>query len=258
MFKDSYIGRSLDLLYSHSFLIRRGILLALALFVAGYLLWDYALKYPVYRSFYGTFKRQSIDISSQETKLKLPRDIPEATITGNDFKVKLSLLNKYSVNARVLNVSYHDFWGMYTRGSRGLPVLDEVAPFDLAISFGKAGKEYFDSIETTTDYRFLEAHIQPGKVKKNAFNTDEIQNLYIIPATNRIKKGLATLQKGDLVSLEGYMVTLQSETGEIKPKLPGMENIINKVKIMSPGKNENKEGQFLYLIRLATKNHLFE
>jgi len=114
----------------------------------------------------------------------------------------LEALAGFEVTARVLSVKEYG-------GKEGV-----LSPLDLALGWGKMSDDEVLSALTIRQsgrwytYRWSDAPpIPPGEIIRSS------ANMHMIPATPEVAEALADVEKGDLVTLKGSLVSIQGPEG---------------------------------------------
>lgn len=120
-----------------------------------------------------------------------------------DKKITFIPKKAYAVTARIgILERYEGWWEDFYHGhDESRKIYNAFAPIDIAFVHGEgAYHEKFDSC-FGHEYRLLWSC--------HEINRDYFNNYHMIPATNKIKKGLETLIKGDIVYIKGRLVDVK-------------------------------------------------
>lgn len=180
----------------HGASLLRALKICFIAFLILWFVWDLALKRPVYQKLYGTPDKTPQTISAVETYINLTdQPIQKATIEGYSLNIKL--LKGYAVTGIVGYVDrYTNPLGRFYRnhGAGANLIYDKVAKQDLTIVWGKSAK-----LDCGIDHAY-----RMSSTKSAACN--DLTNIHTIAATPRIQRALEILKKGDIVTLEGYLI----------------------------------------------------
>jgi len=121
------------------------------------------------------------------------------------FKIKsytIFTLASFQVDARVLGIKAY-------QGDDGA----ELSPVDLALGWGPmSDQKVLANVSISQNDRFYYWEASPHDVGKGDI-VQNSTNAHIIPATAEIKKFVATLRSGELVSLKGRLVSVYGPDG---------------------------------------------
>jgi len=131
----------------------------------------------------------------------------ETTVRISSTNVKLTYVAKYSISGRAVVVKH------YRGGTR-----NDLAPVDVALAWDiLADKKVDEKIEWgTPQSRFYSYYVTDGQWLNSIGGLDKIAhnsaNCHLIPADNNIKKLIKSIEEGDYVKIEGYLVNVYWET----------------------------------------------
>ncbi|NPA72833.1 MAG: hypothetical protein GXO35_08405 [Gammaproteobacteria bacterium] len=115
---------------------------------------------------------------------------------------KISPKANFSVNARVLSAEHYYFDSH-----------SDLSPIDLVLGWGRMSDETVtNQIEFSQGNRSYSWETESLPIPKLEIEEGSA-NVHIVPATNEIEKQLSTVQIGQIVSLEGWLVDIKSLRG---------------------------------------------
>lgn len=249
---------NIDYVRSHHFLLIQAIELAGGVIVVSLLLWFFIIRDPFIRWVYGSsgFSPEEVSMEMKRVDLEKNTSLQSSVIRGLNIDIRMTFKQKINVNAAVLNIQKYGFWGTYARGSRGNALYDKIAPYDVALAFGNAGKEQnFNALAFKSDYRYFEARVN-GRWE-GLFNGDEFGNYMIIPSGKNIEAGLSLLKVGDIAEFEGYITELENDSS-IKEASNMKATNQGKVEIKNGGTVIRKEAEIIYLTKLSFNGRVFQ
>lgn len=111
---------------------------------------------------------------------------------------------RYRVAARVLSRErYYMGWG------------GDVAPLDLALGWGEMSDPAVDEvIDWGQGFRWYTWSLEKGSSFTNADVAPQSANVHLVPASQNLKRALLSLDAGDIVQLEGFLVNIRGPEGQ--------------------------------------------
>ncbi len=142
----------------------------------------------------------------QETYEDYKDPHPNQIITVNGHKIKKTFVKIYRATGYVAWVDQNDAliksWYLAAGNTKVEGLYDSVAPIDLSLVFGKtAEKENVKKIKFSHSENFLSAEIPHGVY----YDDKDVTNIHVIPASRTIKKALKNINRGEIVSIVGYL-----------------------------------------------------
>lgn len=136
------------------------------------------------------------ELKAQKKKItKGTKEVQDIIIQLEDGTLVIRPRAEYRLTARVLSKE------RYYMGWAG-----EIAPYDLALSWGDLAKKDYDTVDISQRGRWY--YFKPES--DSPYSIDEIYvnsaNNHIIPGSKNLRKLIAQLDKYDVVHLEGYLV----------------------------------------------------
>ncbi|MFW6303506.1 MAG: hypothetical protein ACOC2L_02700 [Candidatus Sumerlaeota bacterium] len=114
----------------------------------------------------------------------------------------ITRLAKFQINAKVLSRKKY-------RWDRGA----SVSPIDLALGWGPMSDEkVLEAIDISQSGRWYHWRTDAFPIPRRQIETNSA-NMHMIPANDQIRKRLGKVRKGQLVSIEGYLVQLKGNDG---------------------------------------------
>lgn len=171
---------------------------------------------PVNQSLFGK-KTNSQPAILQETYTDYKDPHPNQILTVNGYKIQKTFVKIYRATGHVLWVDQNDAliksWYLASGSTKAEGLYDNVAPIDLSLAFGKtAEKGNIEKIDFDHSENFLHASYDPSD--NVYYDNDDVTNIHVIPASRTIKSVLKNLNRGDIVSIVGYLTDWRG-TGEL-------------------------------------------
>lgn len=141
--------------------------------------------------------------------LQNPQDIQ---IKSSKITFVLSPKVKYAVTGKVAYVErYSGWWEKFAHGhDKSHTLYNYFSPMDLTLVYGSlANKEKYQYIKFSHEYRAAKMTYSREKISFSEL-IDYLNNYHIIPANNRIKRGLDTIITDDTIYIEGYLVNVRA------------------------------------------------
>lgn len=161
---------------------------------------------PINQHFYGK-KINHEPILLQETYTPYKDPHPDQILKINGYNIKKTFVSIYRATGRVVWVDQNDAliksWYLSAGNEEVEGLYDTVAPIDLSLVFGKtAEKENLKKITFSHSENFLSAEWRDYNVY---YDPKEMTNIHVIPASPSIKKVLKSINRGDIISIVGYL-----------------------------------------------------
>ena len=125
----------------------------------------------------------------------------QKNLSGNEtlpfHRGKMRLLAEYEITARVLHKKYYDSDRM-----------SKIVPLDLAVGWKKmANPKIYNKIDVSQRdrYAWFAYRRRPLPIQPNEL-TASTANIHIIPANRSVSKMLEDVEKGQILTLKGYLV----------------------------------------------------
>lgn len=170
------------------------------------------IRRPFYQILYAT-GQQKIPLSEKKqvyTDYQDPN--PKSKIHLRGYDILKTFVVHYQGYGKVGYLDTNDSlikgWYLSSMNKKNSWTYKKVAPYDLLIVFGRMAEPVnFDNIEFNHG-----ENIGFIRIKKKGiyWNTKDYENIHVIPANNRILKGVSLLHHGDDVYLEGYLIDWDS------------------------------------------------
>jgi len=114
----------------------------------------------------------------------------------------ITQLAEFQARARVLHVEH------YHSGRES-----DLSPMDLALGWGPmSDSRVLDQISISQGHRWYEWHAKRLPLPPNVI-TASSANMHIIPAREDVEETLASIQKGNVILLTGYLVAVKGQDG---------------------------------------------
>jgi len=171
---------------------------------------------PINQSLYGKkTNAQSPILEETYTEYKDPH--PNQILTINGYKIQKTFVKIYRATGRVVWLDQNDAlvksWYLAAGNTKVEGLYDSVAPIDLSLVFGKtAEKENIQKIDFDHSENFLHASYDPSD--NVYYDNEDVTNIHVIPASRTIKSVLKNLNRGDIISVVGYLTDWRG-TGEL-------------------------------------------
>ena len=202
---------------------------------------------PINQSLYGKkTNTQSPILEETYTPYKDPR--PNQTLTINGYKIQKTFVKIYRATGRVVWVDQNDAliksWYLAAGNTKAEGLYDSVAPIDLSLVFGKtADRENLKTIKFKHSDNMLQVKYSPYSY----FNPKDLTEIYVIPTTYAIKRAVKTINRGDIVSVVGYIANWQ-----------GTDNLSDVKFESAQYPRESKNYKYLFVTKLILNGYLYE
>lgn len=173
------------------------------------LFWHFIFKVPVIRHIYATpsetiYNGEVLDISIQH--FTEPQDVQYARLGGYD--IEYTFKSSFSGWARVVYVDVYedDFYlGFKTEQALLDQFYDAVSPLDISLIIGETATDgNWQKISFTHEYRLLRSSY---RYKDNPiYRHNEVGNVHVLPANISVRRGIDTINKGDIVFVKGWLL----------------------------------------------------
>ncbi len=140
--------------------------------------------------------------SASEATAPVQRNVsPPATFEVNGYEVRT--LQAFAIKARVLSVEH------YRTGREA-----DLSPIDIAFGWGRmADPAFYDQLSISQGgrwYRWRYSGKPPLPVREIEASS---ANMHLIPASREVARALNAVDKGQIVSLRGYLVEARARDG---------------------------------------------
>ncbi len=228
------------------------------LLCAIFLLWQFALKKPVYQHLYATPSSMILNTANGDIFQNLSSPITPGVIKGRDWSVRVTFLKQFQTTAKLVYVDRYNAIGTWYRSSqykRNAQLYDSVVPVDLSWATGPMDyPNLFQDFDFNNEYR---AFIIKSKKPRVRYIPQHISNNHSIPANKNIEKALSILKAGDTAYIEGYLVNInglgQDSNFEITSALD-----IGEVSHQLYGGQKSGKCRLIYITRIIFDGYEFK
>lgn len=166
------------------------------------------IRRPFYQIIYARGRENVPLKKSQQVYVDYKDPNPKSEMHLRGYDILKTFVVQYRAYGKVGYLDTNDAlikgWYLSSMNEDNAWEYKKVAPYDLLIVFGRmAEPENFNNIEFGH-----EENMGSIRTKKRGvyWNIKDYENIHMIPANDRILKGVSLLKKGDAVYLEGYLM----------------------------------------------------
>lgn len=165
---------------------------------------------PILQTIHGT-KVDKDETVLKETYTDYNDPKPNQIVTWEGYKIKKTFVKIYRATGIVVYVDPNDSliksWFYSHLGKDGQYLYDAIAPVDLSLAFGKTAEP--DNLKKIKFSHYENSLIASFNGADVYYNGSDVTNIHVIPATSVIEKVVKNLNRGDKVSIVGYLTNWQ-------------------------------------------------
>lgn len=137
----------------------------------------------------------------------LPQEYKQTASFGK-YEAALNFRAEYQVTGRAVYVDVYDnsfYFGFKSKQQELNTLYNAVSPLDISLFIGQTAADgNWQKIKVGHEYRVMTWRW--SSADKVTVNMDEISNSHIIPASTAIRHGFDTINKGDIVYINGFLL----------------------------------------------------
>lgn len=164
-------------------------------------------KVPLIQHVYGSKANTLGEEPLFEQITMLPQEYKQTASFGK-YEAALNFRAEYQVTGRAVYVDVYDnsfYFGFKSKQQELNTLYNAVSPLDISLFIGETAQDgNWQKIKVGHEYRVLTW--QWSSADKVTVNMDEISNSHIIPASTAIRHGFDTINKGDIVYINGFLL----------------------------------------------------
>ncbi len=169
---------------------------------------------------------------------------PNQIITINGQKIKKTFVNIYRATGYVLYSDRNDNFFRHLINNEKNNLRDDISLIDMYLVFGKtADRENLKTIKFKHSDNMLQVKYSPYTY----FNPKDLTEIYVIPTTYAIKRAVKTINRGDIVSVVGYIANWQ-----------GTDNLSDVKFESAQYPRESKNYKYLFVTKLILNGYVYE